>query len=257
MRCPAELDGFEFWVGGLERVHRWGGGLLAVWGLALLLSGCGDGRLLSRREVADRLERKYGEEFTVTSSKGVDEHPDDIWWARRYTAVSKEHPEREFFVFDIVTGESGGILGFVNGLVDTYALDVFFEAFQGYAEEAGVEFEFDYDRDPYAVSAEYYSGLGIVMDPVGPENLGVVCRVLADACADTLKAIPGAAGENVNVRVLLRYREEGWEEKDCCAWRMSLFSDYAVEAERFTDAGALEENVLAEVRQYLERKGDG
>ena len=65
----------------------------------------------------------------------------------------------------------------------------------------------------------------------------------------------------MNVRVLLRYREEGWEEKDCCAWRMSLFSgmnfDYEVEAERFTDAGALEENVLAEVRQYLERKGDG
>ena len=239
------------------KVQGWLAVLALELALALALTGCGDGRLLSSREVAERLERKYGERFTVTSAKGVADHPDDIWWARQYTAVSEEHPEREFFVFDIVTGESGGILGFVNGLRDTYALDVFFEAFQQYAGEAGVEYEFDYDREPYQVSAEYYSGLGIVIEPVGPDALGAVCQVLADACRDTLEAIPGAAGESVNVRVLLRYREEAWGEGEYCAFRVSLFDavnfDYEVEEEWFVSAEALEESVLAEVRRWLER----
>ena len=104
----------------------------------------------------------------------------------------------------------------------------------------------------YQVSAEYYSGLGIVIEPVGPDALGAVCQVLADACRDTLEAIPGAAGESVEVRVLLRYREEAWGEGAYCAYRVSLFSamnfDYEVEMERFVSAEALEESVLAEVR---------
>lgn len=246
--------------------NQGGGDGLRVWGwlaalvLVMALAGCGDGRLLSRREVAERLERKYGEAFAITSSEGVEDHPDDIWWARRYNAVSKERPEREFFVFDIVTGESGGVLGFVNGLRDTYALDVFFEAFRQYAEEAGVEYGVNYDRTPYRVSEEYYSGIEIVIEPVGPDALGTVCQVLADACGDTLEAIPGAAGKSVEVRVLLRYREEAWEEGAYCAYRVSLFSamnfDYEVETERFVNAEALEESVLAEVRRWLGKEGD-
>ena len=226
-------------------------GWLAALVLVMALAGCGDGRLLSRREVAERLERKYGEAFAITPSEGV---------ARQYTAVSRERPEREFFVFDIVTGESGGVFGFVNGLRDTYALDVFFEAFRQYAEEAGVEYGVNYDRTPYRVSEEYYSGIEIVIELVGPDALGTVCQVLADACGDTLEAIPGAAGKSVEVRVLLRYREEAWEEGAYCAFRVSLFSamnfDYEVEMERFVSAEALEESVLAEVRRWLGKEGD-
>lgn len=153
--------------------------------LALLLTLC-DFRLISRREVEEYLERQYGQEFTVLSSESVtdDYYYDDVWRVKAYIVSPKDDPETQFFVFNTVEGESSGVLGFRNGLRDTYSLDIFGKAFETQAADTDVEYSFDYFY-PVKSSSVYYSDLYVNIEPVSSENLETVCTLLSQAWADT------------------------------------------------------------------------
>lgn len=85
-------------------------------------------------------------------------------------SAPKDDPETQFFAFNTVMGESFGVPGFANGLSDTYALDIFREAFERRAADTDVEYSFDYIY-PVRSSSVYYSDLHVDIDSVSSENL--------------------------------------------------------------------------------------
>ena len=127
--------------------------------LVLLLTSC-DFQLMSDREVEQTLGRNYGREFTVISSERIssDDYSSDVYRAKVYVVSPKDDPETQFFAFNTVRGESFGVPGFANGLSDTYALDIFREAFERRAADTDVEYSFDYIY-PVRSSSVYYSDL--------------------------------------------------------------------------------------------------
>lgn len=214
--------------------------------LALLLTSC-DFRLKSEREVEKYLEKQYGQEFTVLSSESVtdDYYNDDVWRVMAYTVSPKDDPETQFFVFNIIEGESFGVPGFRNGLQDTYSLDVFGKAFETRAADTDMEYSFDYFY-PIKSSLVYYSDLYVNIEPVSSENLETVCTVLSQAYADTsevVKKIP------YGVTVMLTYREPTWPENQSCLIRIDSFylSGFDTNTETF------EKYVLDEVGKYQKR----
>ena len=113
--------------------------------LAVLLTSC-DFRLISKREVKEYLERQYGQEFTVLSSESVtdDYYDDDVWRVRAYIVSLKDNPDTCFYAFNVVEGESFGIFGFRNWLIDTYASDIIGTAFLEQAADTELEYELYY-----------------------------------------------------------------------------------------------------------------
>ncbi len=214
--------------------------------LALLLSSC-DFRLKSEREVEKYLERQYGQEFTVLSSKSVtdDYYDDDVWRVRAYTVSPKDDPETQFFVFNTVKGESFGVPGFRNGLRDTYSLDIFGKAFEMRASDTDMEYSFDYFY-PIKPSLVYYSDLYVNIEPVSSENLETVCTVLSQAYADTsdvVKNIP------YGVTVNLTYREPTWLENQSCL--IKIDSLYLSRLD--TNTETIEKYILDEAGKYQKR----
>ena len=61
--------------------------------LLLSLANCGDIRLLTNREVEERLSRHYGREFTVVSSMSVSNADAlGLWWAKAFVVSPKDDP---------------------------------------------------------------------------------------------------------------------------------------------------------------------
>ena len=110
--------------------------------LLLSLANWGDIRLLTNREVEERLSRHYGQEFTVVSSMSVSNADAlGLWWAKVFVVSPKNDPEVQFFAFNAVDGEvNNSVPGISNSLRDTYSLDIFRNAFEARAASTeGIE----------------------------------------------------------------------------------------------------------------------
>lgn len=222
--------------------------------LVLLLTSC-DFQLMSDREVEQTLGRNYGREFTVISSERIssDDYSSDVYRAKVYVVSPKDDPETQFFAFNTVRGESFGVPGFANGFSDTYALDIFREAFERRAADTDVEYSFDYIY-PVRSSSVYYSDLHVDIDPVSSENLEAVCEVLSLAFTDTLEEVPEAREYFIGATIWIRYREPEWPEKETCVIRMDPFYGIYWNAETSkyergtmdTDAGSIRKYILHE-----------
>ena len=214
--------------------------------LALLFTSC-DFRLMSKQEVEEYLEKRYGQDFTVLSSESVtDDYYDDVWRVRAYTVSPKDDPETQFFVFNTVKGESFGVPGFSNGLQDTYSLDIFGKAFETRAADMDVEYSFDYFY-PVKSSSVYYSDLYVNIEPVSLNNLETVCMVLSQAYTDTsekVQVIPSG------VTIVLIYREPTWPDDKSCFIRIGY---YELSATVDTSAEAIKEYILNEVDRKLSK----
>lgn len=229
--------------------------------LAVLLTSC-DFRLMSKREVKEYLERQYGKEFTVLSSESVtdDYYDDDVWRVRAYIVSLKDNPDTCFYAFNVVEGESFGIFGFRNWLIDTYASDIIGTAFLEQAADTELEYELYYTY-PVKLSSEYHSYLWIKFVPVFPEDLTEVCELLSRTFTDTLEKVPEAQDKNTLTRIQIQYREPDWpDENFCLIWiepfalyewneATSLYERGAMD----TDAEAIREFILDEVGEYKER----
>lgn len=214
--------------------------------LALLFTSC-DFRLMSKQEVEEYLEKRYGQDFIVLSSESVtDDYYDDVWRVRAYTVSPKDDPETQFFVFNTVKGESFGVPGFSNGLQDTYSLDIFGKAFEMRAADMNVEYSFDYFY-PVKSSSVYYSDLYVNIEPVSLNNLETVCTVLSQAYTDTsekVQVIPSG------VTIMLIYREPTWPDDESCFIRIGY---YELSATVDTSAEAIKEYILNEVDRKLSK----
>ncbi len=212
------------------------------------LASC-DCRLMSNREVEQCLQRTYGREFTVTSSRNIssDDYSREVWRAKLYLVSPKEEPDTSFFVFNTVTSESFGVPGFSNGLQDTYSLDIFRTAFEEVAAKAGISYTLSYIH-PIQSSRTYYSDLYIQIDPVCSENLTAVCTALSQAFTATLKQVPQISG----VAIFVTYQEPSWPEEK--SYRMRLPADIwnkagdgSAETKRI--AKAMQDYILSKVEQ--------
>ena len=213
--------------------------------LALLLTSC-DFRLMSKREVEEYLEKRYGQEFTVLSSESVtdDYYDDDVWRVRAYTVSPKDDLETQFFVFNTVEGESFGVPGFRNGLQDTYDLDIFRKAFEMRVADTDVQYSFDYNY-PVKSSSVYYSCLYVNIESVSSENLETVCTVLSQAYADTFEKVQEIPSW---VFIILTYREPAWSEDQSCLIKINSF--YLSKLD--TNTETIEKYILDEVGKYKE-----
>ncbi len=229
--------------------------------LALLLTSC-DFRLMSKQEVEKYLEKRYGREFTVLSSESVTDSycDDDVWRVKAYTVAPKDDTGACFCVFNIVEGESFGILGFRNSLCDTYAGDVMGEAFVEQAANTELEYALNYTY-PVRASSKYHSSLQITIDPVFPEDLTEVCELLSRTFTDTLNRIPGAKDRDTSASIQIRYREPDWpDEKFCSIW-IEPFSRYEWNEKAGRNesvpfdisADAIRESILDETSKYKKR----
>ena len=213
--------------------------------LALLLTSC-DFRLKSKREVEEYLERQYGQEFTVLSSESVtDDYYDDVWRVMAYTVSPKDNPETQFFVFNTVKGESFGVPGFSNGLLDTYSLDIFGKAFETRVADTDVQYFFSYFY-PVKSSSIYYSDLYVNIEPVSSENIETVCMVLSQAYADTFEKVQVIPS---GVSIVLTYREPTWPENQSCLIRIDSFYLGGFD----TNNETFEKYILDEVSKYQKR----
>lgn len=232
--------------------------------LAVLFTSC-DFRLMSNREVEKYLEEQYSQEFTVLSSESVtDDYYDDVWRVRAYTVSSKDAPDTSFCAFNIVEGESFGILGFRNSLIDTYASDIIGAVFSEQAADTELEYELHYTY-PVTSSSKYHSRLWITFDPVFPEELTEVCELLSQTFTDTLEKVPGAQGHYTLAEIRIFYREPGWTDEEYCLIRIETFARYERNEETGllelipfdADADAIREYILDEVGEYKKRLQHG
>ena len=226
-----------------------------VCALALLLTSC-NFILMSDSDVEQILSRNYGKEFEVISSKRIsaDDYSSDVYRAKVYVLSPKDDPETQFFAFNTVKGESFGVPGFANGLWDTYALDIFRNAFETRAADTDLEYSLNYIY-PVKSSSVYYSDLNVEIEPVSSENLEAVCELLSLALTDTLEDIPGVYDNFIGVTVWIRYREPEWPEENTCVIRIDPFYDYYWDEETSkyklgamdTDAEAILKYILHEI----------
>lgn len=217
--------------------------LLLACVLLMSLTNCGcDFCLMSKREVEEQLEKRYGQEFTVLSSASVtDDYDDDVWRVKVYVVSPNDDSDISFYAYNIVEGESFGVPGFRNSLTDTYSLDIFAEAFEARAADTDVEYTFSYSY-PIKSSSVYYSALNVNIEPVTPENLSAVCTLLSQAYADTFEKIQDTPSW---VTVRLTYREPAWTKDQSCFIMIDSYELLDLD----TDAESIQEYILNEVER--------
>lgn len=193
--------------------------LVAGAGVLLCLYMASGARLMSDRELAQRLEEMYGRDFVILESRKLEEaeRAEGVWRAKVWQVAPAEEPERRFWAYNIVSGGVGGVAGVTNGLRDTYGVDMVTEAFCGQA--AGLDYELRYRSYPFRQEGEGYSSCDILVGPFGPEELDGVCRVLAGTVAETLAQLPEDYDLAADLGFMLYYREADWPEGAACLVR--------------------------------------
>ena len=215
--------------------------------LLLSLANCSDIRLMTDREVEERLSRRYDQEFTVVSSMSVSNADAlGLWWAKVFVVSPKDDPEVQFFAFNAVDiAGNNSVPGISNSLKDTYSLDIFRNAFEARAASTEVEYAFDFSY-PIRSTCDFYSFLAVYIDPVSSENLETVCTVLSDAYADTLEKVPEIPWQ---MSVKFTYREPEWPEDQSY---LVVIGSYEVEHLDISAEG-IEEYILNEADRKLSR----
>jgi len=218
--------------------------VILICALAMLLTSC-DFHIMSKHEVEEYLEKRYGQEFTVLSSESVtdDYYDSDVWRVKVYAVSPKDDPDTCFYAYNIVEGESFGVLGFRNSLRDTYSLDIFAKAFETQAADTDVEYTFSYFY-PIKSSSDYYSSMSVNIEQVTPENLETVCKLLSHAYTDTFEKIQDIPSW---VTIRLTYREPLWPEDKSCFIMIDAYELRSLD----TDAEAIREYILSEVSGLL------
>lgn len=192
---------------------------LIVAGVLLLgVYTASDMRLMGDRELEKLLTERYGREFEVISSRKLKEgeRAEGVWRAKLLEVAPAGEPERRFWAFNIVTAESGGLPGAANGLTYTYVEDMLLAAFEERAVDMGLEYEVKYRCYPFKEQTEYYGDLDILIDPVGPENLGPVCEVLAGTIGDLRERLPAGYDLAMHMNCKIIYREADWPVGETC-----------------------------------------
>lgn len=222
---------------------------LIVAGVLLLgLYTASDMRLMSDRELEKLLGERYEREFAVVSSRKLsqEERAEGVWRAKLFEVAPAGEPEQRFWAFNIVSGGFGGVPGASNGLRHTYVEDMLLAAFAERAVDMGLEYEVKYRCYPFKEQVEYYGDLEVVIDPVGPENLGLVCEALAGTVEDVRERLPEGyelAG-HMNFRMI--YREADWPAGESCTvffWPTKPLPE---------GAEAMQEFIRAEAERYAE-----
>jgi len=209
---------------------------------------------MSKWEVEEQLEKRYGQEFTVLSSASVtDDYYDDVWRVKVYVVSPKDDPDTSFYAYNIVEGESFGVPGFRNSLTDTYSLDIFAKAFEVWAADTDVEYTFRYFY-PIESSSVYYSSLYVSIEQVTPENLNTVCTLLSKAYADTFEKTQEIP---FSVTIKLTYWDPAWPEDESIFVMLNKYDFDWNEGtpqrelrELDTDAEAIREYILDKVNRH-------
>ena len=202
--------------------------LLVLIGLILVISAvcvsCAPS-LMSNREVENYLQELYGIPFEVIDAQRIsDEHlQEGVWAAKVYEVIPQDEPDSPFWAYSIISGETGGVLGFQEGFRDTYALKQMEEILGDALERAGISVEFKYETSPCKdMDEKYFSGLLILID-VSPDNLRLACETVSSALQEVLDetALTGESKTTANIH--FSYREDSWEKDKSIGTDFFLF----------------------------------
>ena len=80
--------------------------LVAGAGVLLCLYMASGARLMSDRELAQRLEEMYGRDFVILTGRKLEEaeRAEGVWRAKVWQVAPAEEPERRFWAYNIVSG---------------------------------------------------------------------------------------------------------------------------------------------------------
>ena len=180
---------------------------------------------MSNREVENYLQERYGMPFEVIDVQRIsDEHlQKGVWAAKVYEVIPQDDPDNPFWAYSIISGETGGVPGFQEGFLDTYALKEMEEILGKDLETAGISVEFIYEIYPCKdMDEKYFSGLRILID-VGPDNLHLVCETVSTALQEVLDKTALTNKNKTSATIFFSYREESWEEDEFALAILSPF----------------------------------
>lgn len=180
--------------------------------LLMLLYLGWDARFISNRDLLANLERRYGQEFTLLSTRSLKEaeRVDDVWRVKVFELAPTAAPEQRFWAFNIITGESGGLFGASNGLLDTYDAQIMLAAFAERAAQADLEYELTYRSYPCRESTEFYSEIYVNIELTDWDRLPEACELIAASAIDALAQLPAGYNYYIGVDFVFNYREAEW-----------------------------------------------
>lgn len=199
--------------------------------LLMLLYLGWDARFMSNQELLANLERHYGQEFTLISTRSLKEaeRAEDVWRVKVFELAPAAAPEQRFWAFNIVSSESGGIFGASNGLLDTYDAQIMIAAFKERAAQAGLAYELTYRSYPCREPAKYYSEIYVNIDLTDWNKLPEICELAADSVADALAQLPSGYNYAIGVDFVFNYRELDWPLDKFYPLRVTPFGSLAKE----------------------------
>lgn len=199
--------------------------------LLMLLYLGWDARFISNRELLANLEQRYGQEFVLLSSRSLKEaeRADDVWRVKVFELAPADAPEQQFWAFNIVTGESGGLFGASNGLLDTYDVQIMIAAFEERAAQAGLAYDLTYRSYPCLESTEFYSEIYVNIELTDWDRLPEACELIAASAADTLAQLPAGYDYSIGVSFVFNYWEPEWPADKFYPLRVAPFAYGAVE----------------------------
>lgn len=229
----------------------WTIGLIVGVFLLLCLLALPDVLFMSNRALLENLSNHYQREFTVLTAHSLSEaeREKDVWRLKVYELAPVDEPEKHFWAFNIITGESGGIFGFSNGLLDTYDVEIMAAAFEKRAMQAGLVYELTYKNYPCQAVTGYYSGLNVNIELAGLADLPALCELIAAAAKDTLEQLPVDYDYTISVDFVFIYREPEWPEDKFYPLRVTPFNYRSEEA---MSAADMQEEIISELYWYME-----
>lgn len=229
----------------------WTIGLIVGVFLLLCLLALPDVLFMSNRALLENLSNHYQREFTVLTAHCLSEaeRAEDVWRLKVYELAPVNEPEKLFWAFNIVTGESGGIFGFSNGLLDTYDVEIMATAFEKRARQDGLVYELTHKNYPCQAVTGYYSGLNVNIELAELADLPALCELIAAAAKDALEQLPTGCDYAISVDFVFIYREPEWPEDKFYPLRVTPFNYWAEDA---ISAADMQEEVISELHWYME-----
>ena len=199
--------------------------------LLMLLYLGWDARFMSNRELLANLEQRYGQEFVLLSTRSLKEveRADDVWRVKVFELAPADATEQQFWAFNIVAGESGGLFGASNGLLDTYDVQIMLAAFEEQAAQARLAYELTYRSYPCRETTGYYSEIRVNIELTDWDKLPEACELIAASASDTLAQLPAGYDYPIGVDFVFNYREPEWPADEFYPLRAAPFAYGAAE----------------------------